>query len=67
MLLCCSNKELMMRKQYRKQQCGQVLTEYALMLCIFVVLALSLFFVLSAMLDHGWRVLSYLAWEPFID
>ncbi len=51
----------------QKQIRGQVMTEYALMICLFTVVTLSLLFVLAAMMDHGWRVLSLLAWEPFVD
>ena len=50
------------KKQYLY---GQVVAEYAVMAAIFVVVALSLLFLLAAVTGHGWRVLSLLAWEPF--
>ncbi len=55
-----------MRKQ-RESRSGQVMTEYALMICLFAGVALTLLFVLAAMMKYGWRVLSFIAWEPFLD
>lgn len=44
---------------------GQVIAEYAVMAAVFVIVSLSLLFLLAALTGHGWRVLSLLAWEPF--
>lgn len=57
-----ANMHLRKKKQYLY---GQVVAEYAVMAAIFVVVALSLLFLLAAVTGHGWRVLSLLAWEPF--
>jgi len=55
-----------MHKHKNRKICsGQVIAEYAVMAAIFVVVSLSLLFLLAAVTGHGWRVLSLLAWEPF--
>lgn len=53
-----------MRRRARKNESGQVLAEYAVMLCIVVLVALSLFFLMRMFLEYGWRILSLIAWEP---
>ena len=53
-----------MRRRGRKQQSGQVLAEYALMLTLTVTLTLALFLLMRLFLEYGWRLLSLIAWEP---
>jgi len=44
---------------------GQVLSEYAIMLAMFTMICLVFILMLSALMQHGWRVLSLVANEPF--
>ena len=53
-----------MRRRARKSESGQVLTEYAVMLFMVVLVTLSLFLLIRVFLEHGWRILSLIAWEP---
>lgn len=55
-----------MQKKIRNRKIsGQVITEYAVMAAVFVMVSLCFLFLLAALTGHGWRVLSMLAWEPF--
>ena len=53
-----------MRRRARKKESGQVLAEYAVMLCMVVLVTLSLFLLMRVFLEYGWRILSLIAWEP---
>ena len=53
-----------MRRRARKNESGQVLAEYTVMLGIVVLVALSLFLLMRVFLEYGWRILSLIAWEP---
>lgn len=52
------------RKRLR-QQGGQVISEYALTLVVFTMVALVSAFLIGALMNHGWRVISLVAWEPY--
>ena len=53
-----------MRRRARKNESGQVLAEYTVMLVTVVVVALSLFLLMRVFLEYGRRLLSLIAWEP---
>ena len=53
-----------MRRRTRKGESGQVLAEYAVMLCLVVLVALTLFLLMRLFLEYGWRILTLIAWEP---
>ena len=53
-----------MRRRARKNESGQVLAEYTVMLVTVVLVALSLFLLMRVFLEYGWRILSLIAWEP---
>ena len=53
-----------MRWRARKNESGQVLAEYTVMLGMVVLVALSLFLLMRVFLEYGWRILSLIAWEP---
>ena len=53
-----------MRRRARKNEAGQVLAEYTVMLGMVVLVALSLFLLMRVFLEYGWRILSLIAWEP---
>lgn len=53
-----------MRRHTRKGESGQVLAEYAVMLCLVVLVALTLFLLMRLFLEYGWRILTLIAWEP---
>lgn len=52
-------------KNRRRKQGGQVMSEYALTLVVFTMVALASAFLIGALMDHGWRVISLVAWEPY--
>ena len=51
------------RRRPRRGESGQVLAEYAVMLCMVVLVALTLFLLMRVFLEYGWRILTLLAWE----
>ena len=53
-----------MRRRARKNESGQVLAEYTVMLGMVVLVALSLFLLMRVFLEYGRRLLSLIAWEP---
>lgn len=53
-----------MRRRARKSESGQVLAEYAVMLCMVVLVTLTLFLLMRVFLEYGWRILTLIAWEP---
>ena len=53
-----------MRRRARKSESGQVLAEYAVMLCLVVLVTLTLFLLMRVFLEYGWRILTLIAWEP---
>ena len=52
-----------MIRRARKSESGQVLAEYAVMLCMVVLVALTLILFMRIFLEYGWRILTLLAWE----
>ena len=63
-MLSYGNGDLKLRRRARKNESGQVLAEYTVMLCMVVLVALSLFLLMRVFLEYGWRILSLIAWEP---
>ena len=53
-----------MRRRARKNESGQVLAEYSVMLVMVVLVALTLFLLMRLFLEYGWRILTLIAWEP---
>ena len=53
-----------MRRRARKNESGQVLAEYTVMLVMVVLVALTLFLLMRLFLEYGWRILTLIAWEP---
>lgn len=49
----------------KKNARGQVMSEYAIMLAMFVVISVSAMYLFSALMQNGWRVLALVADEPF--
>lgn len=52
------------RLRARKNESGQVLAEYTVMLCLVVSVAIALFLLMRLFLEYGWRILTLIAWEP---
>lgn len=44
---------------------GQTLVEFAMMLVVSALMALSLLFLFGMLSEYGWRILTCLAWEHF--
>ncbi len=42
------------------------MVEYAMMLVMFTLMTIAIFFLLAGLMDHGWRILALIAWEPFV-
>ena len=53
-----------MRRRARKDESGQALAEYTVMLALVVLVTLTLFLLMRVFLEYGWRLLSLIAWEP---
>lgn len=53
-----------MRRRARKNESGQALAEYSVMLFMVVLVALTLFLLMRLFLEYGWRILTLIAWEP---
>jgi hypothetical protein len=56
--------EKKMRRRARKNESGQVLAEYTVMLGMVVLVTLTLFLLMRLFLEYGWRILTLIAWEP---
>jgi hypothetical protein len=56
--------EKKMRRRARKNESGQALAEYSVMLFMVVLVALTLFLLMRLFLEYGWRILTLIAWEP---
>jgi len=52
-----------MRKD--RQENGQVLTEYAIMLVMFALVTITLFLLLAVFTEYGWRLIAFVSWEPW--
>jgi len=63
-MLSYGNGESIMRLRARKNESGQVLAEYTVMLCMVVSVALAMFLLMRLFLEYGWRILTLIAWEP---
>ncbi len=44
---------------------GQVMTEYVLMLLMFVSIAFIMLLLLAAFMEYGWRITALVGWEPW--
>ena len=53
-----------MRRRARKNESGQVLSEYVVMLAMVVLVMLTLFLLVRVFQEYGWRILTLIAWEP---
>ena len=53
-----------MKRRARRNESGQVLAEYTVLIGMVVIVALSLFLLMRVFLEYGWRILSLIAWEP---
>ena len=63
-MLSYGNGGTIVRLRARKNESGQVLAEYTVMLCMVVSVALAMFLLMRLFLEYGWRILTLIAWEP---
>ena len=63
-MLSYGNGGSIVRLRARKNESGQVLAEYTVMLCMVVSVALAMFLLMRLFLEYGWRILTLIAWEP---
>ena len=49
----------------RKRCRGQVMSEYAIMVVMFAMIAVTAMYLFSAILQNGWRILALVSDEPF--
>ncbi len=47
-------------------QRGQVLTEYAILIVMFVLVAAVMLLLLAVFLEYGWRITALIGWEPWV-
>ena len=57
-----------MRKRWTKRriESGQVLTEYAILVVLFVLVAAVMLLLLAGFLEYGWRITALIGWEPWV-
>ena len=53
-----------MRRRARKNDSGQVLTEYAIMLVTVSLVTITMFLLIRVFQEYGGRILTLIAWEP---
>ena len=46
---------------------GQVLAEYAALLVMFTLVAITLLLLLAVFTEYGWRITALVGWEPWLD
>ena len=63
-MLSYGNGGSIVRLRARKNESGQVLAEYTVMLCMVVTVALAMLLLMRLFLEYGWRILTLIAWEP---
>ena len=63
-MLSYGNGGSIVRLRARKNESGQVLAEYTVMLFTVVSVALAMFLLMRLFLEYGWRILTLIAWEP---
>ena len=63
-MLSYGNGGTIVRLRARKNESGQVLAEYTVMLCMVVTVALAMLLLMRLFLEYGWRILTLIAWEP---
>jgi len=49
--------------ELKKRECGQVMTEYAIMLAMFAGIAVILVLLLAVFTEYGWRLISLVSME----
>lgn len=45
---------------------GQILTEYAILIVMFVLVAAVMLLLLAVFLEYGWRITALIGWEPWV-
>lgn len=45
---------------------GQILTEYAILIVMFVLAAAVMLLLLAVFLEYGWRITALIGWEPWV-
>lgn len=53
-----------MKKNRAKR--GQILTEYAILIVMFVLVAAVMLLLLAVFLEYGWRITALIGWEPWV-
>ncbi len=54
--------ETMRRERGRER--GQVLAEYAALLVMFALVAITMLLLLAVFTEYGWRITALVGWEP---
>lgn len=49
-----------------RRERGQVLTEYAILIVMFVLVAAVMLLLLAVFLEYGWRIIALIGWEPWV-
>ena len=55
-----------MRRE-RGRERGQVLAEYAALLVMFALVAITMLLLLAVVTEYGWRITALVGWEPWLD
>ena len=46
---------------------GQVLAEYAALLVMFTLVAITMLLLLAVFTEYGWRITALVGWEPWLE
>lgn len=46
---------------------GQVLAEYAALLVMFTLVAITMLLLLAVFTEYGWRIIALVGWEPWLE
>lgn len=67
-IITAENRRTPMQTWMKKNRAerGQVLTEYAVLIVMFVLVAAVMLLLLAVFLEYGWRITALIGWEPWV-
>ena len=51
----------------RSRERGQVMAEYAALLVMFALVAITMLLLLAVFTEYGWRITALVGWEPWLE
>mgnify|MGYP007041219406 FL=1 len=67
-IITTENRRTPMQTWMKKNRAerGQILTEYAILIVMFVLVAAVMLLLLAVFLEYGWRITALIGWEPWV-